>query len=529
MVLNIWFWLSLSGVLLTVETPSYLRGLGILPVLPFVLGLVAVDVADRVVALVRPGARAIRVRRRWPTVAAADLALGLVVLLVVATESVYYFRTYSPPVQAWRPITGEGQQIAELSRGGPVYSLESSEHMVDSGWVRFLAQGTTRGRVANPGQQLPLVAGTADDLRPAKRDASGLPAIPAAGSGLTFLLYPDPNQASYASLLQALYPGGVFLDPTDGRRPYRVSAEALDRTRGVTVETGAGESGIVGTFGEAPRGVVSPTGAWWRGGVRLPQSGRFGFRLAADCPAKLFVDDVPVLAVDGTARGAATQGRTIEAARGLHFVKVGGELCGFANTLTLERAGPLGENGEARYRPFAREETYRLMDAPWGLLGRVVSENGKARASSSDTASLFLDTTVAGAFLSQYMPIKGPPFAVEWAGSLVAARGGTYRVAFASEGEVSLQIDDRPIVVRAVKPEEWKSVGAGTPVELAAGAHRIRIGFRSNSGGRSVIRLNWVPPTADGRLNERGEWTVVPPMVLRPDPSIRLMEAPRSP
>ena len=46
-VLSVWFWVGLSGVALTVETPDYLRAVGMLPSLCFLLPIVLVDLLDR--------------------------------------------------------------------------------------------------------------------------------------------------------------------------------------------------------------------------------------------------------------------------------------------------------------------------------------------------------------------------------------------------------------------------------------------------------------------------------------------------
>jgi len=40
------------------------------------------------------------------------------------------------------------------------------------------------------------------------------------------------------------------------------------------------------------------------------------------------------------------------------------------------------------------------------------------------------------------------------------------------------------------------------------------------NGERSVIRLNWVQPTASGQVDVAGAWSVVPPNALRAPPAV---------
>ena len=90
---------------------------------------------------------------------------------------------------------------------------------------------------------------------------------------------------------------------------------------------------------------------------------------------------------------------------------------------------------------------------------------------------------------------------------------------FVVEGQVTLEIDGRPISVAQPSPDGLTKDSPGTDVPLDAGAHAVRVALTIDHGGRTVIRWNWVPPLASGQ-GGAGAWTVVPPMVLRPDPPI---------
>jgi hypothetical protein len=137
---------------------------------------------------------------------------------------------------------------------------------------------------------------------------------------------------------------------------------------------------------------------------------------------------------------------------------------------------------------------------------------------------MHLDAMLAMAF---FEPELGPvvqPNAVVWSGSLLAPHGGTYRLAFAADDAMHLQIDGAPVNVVTVPPDGWRDVGMGSTVELGAGSHRVEIQLDITHGGRELARWNWVPPRADGVVDAQGGWSVVPPWVLRPDPSVRVAD-----
>jgi len=104
----------------------------------------------------------------------------------------------------------------------------------------------------------------------------------------------------------------------------------------------------------------------------LPTSGEYAFQDTG--PATLRVDGIPV------------QSRFL-AARGLHYIELLGDA---AQPPTLLLGGvELGPR-----------ETYRLMAAPWGLLGHLDSPNGAGGTSLPPPTNSFLDATVAMAFFA---------------------------------------------------------------------------------------------------------------------------------
>jgi 4-amino-4-deoxy-L-arabinose transferase-like glycosyltransferase len=493
-VLSIWFWLGLSGVLLTVETPNTLRAVGALPALSFVLALPLVDLMNRAMG-------------GWKTVPrplVANVACAVLAVALVAPEVTTYFTILRTMPRAWGPMNREAQVIEALGASGPVYSIEASEHMVNSGWVRLLAPTSQRGRIPNPGRELPVLATTAAiDSRPDRRPD----VIPPEGKGLSVVLLPNANQAPYIPLLRRLYPGGFLADAGDGRRSYQVGPDALAATRGVTVLLPDGSQRAVSRFGEVPSGLALPARLTWRAGVQLPRGGAYTLSATSPGPVELRLDAISL------ASGSGDTTVDVTAAPGLHFLELTAEAASADRQIGLTLTGPDGA-----VRQLTPAETYRLMDAPWGLLARI--EKAQPSRSAASPADSFLDSTVAMAFFEPELGPVSTPNTITWSGSLLVPRTGVYRMGFSSDDTMRLEIDGRPVQVVSVRPDDWQTVGAGSEVRLTEGRHAVRVFLDVTHGGRDVARWNWVPPMPDGRTDVAASWAVVPPNVLRPDPPV---------
>jgi hypothetical protein len=244
----------------------------------------------------------------------------------------------------------------------------------------------------------------------------------------------------------------------------------------------------VDRFGEIPPDVALPSDLTWRAGVRFPSRSTYHLAVTGAPGARLSVDGIPVPA-----------STAIDAVPGVHFIQVEAR-----DRLTLTING-------AELTP---QQTYRLMDAPWGLL-----------AQARDPLTTLLDATVSMAFYEPELENVTMPKSIVWTGSLVAPRGGTYRMAFATEDPMQLEVDGQPVDVVTVGPDGWRTVGLGSAVPLTQGAHRVQVTLEITHGGRELARWNWVPPAADGSPDANGDWSVVPPSVLRPDPPISVLSA----
>jgi Dolichyl-phosphate-mannose-protein mannosyltransferase len=481
-ILSVWLSIGLSGVFLTVETPDMIRAVGALPSVFVLMAIVLVELIDRLLDAAH------HVRPSGARPAFAWAVPFAVALLVLGTDTAGYFGTFKALPAGWGPMTREGLAVAQLGQTGPVYSLETNEHMVTSGWVRLLAPNAERGRIPNPGRELPILA----PLSPADMRPQMTPAI---GQAMNFLLSADPNQRVYQDLLYLLYPGGWLDDAGDGRRSYTISPEALAEARGVRVSAADGSSWPVDRFGQLPQGASQPNSLTWSGGVLLAHSGEHRFQVLG--PARLRVDGVPVV-------------ERVLAARGVHFIELESTTSDAAQSIALLLDGQ---------EPGPRE-TYRLMDAPWGLLARVARP---LSGSLPEPANGVLDATVAMAFFDPELGPVPAPNSIVWSGTLAAPSSGIYRMAFAAEDPMRFELDSQPVDVVTVGPERWVGVGPGSLVRLNEGPHTVRVTLQVTHGGRDLARWNWVPPRPDGTVAAQGTWAVVPPTVLRPDPPVRAL------
>jgi hypothetical protein len=498
-VLSVWFWLGLSGVALTVETPDYLRAVGMLPSLCFVLSFILVDLFDRLLPLLAPSTSGRGRGVRASEVVAGALPAAAVIVLLVP-EVTGYFGTFSKLPSPWAPETHEGQVVEALGARGPVYSIEMQEHTVNSGWVRLLSPDAEKGRVPNPGREVPFLEPVGGTTDPALRRPNFLPD---AAQGFSILMTPDPNQRPFVAVLQQLYPGAVVGDGGgDQRQSIEVSSSVLDAADGVTVVDSSGANYPVAHFGDVPAQAALPGTLTWRAGVRLASTGNYALGVNAPGAVRLRMDGVPL--VDGN--GSATA--NVHAAGGVHFVELEAPVDSPAQSVTLAFNG-------SRLTP---RQTYRLMDAPWGLLARVARPTGSA-------GDVYLDSMISMAFFDPELPAVAPPNQVVWSGWLNAPTSGAYRMAFASEDGMHLQLDGQPVEVVTVKPDDWRGVGTGSTVQLEAGPHRVQVTLDVSHGGRELARWNWVPPQASGAVDAGGSWSVVPPSVLRPDPPVTVLPA----
>ena len=476
-LLGLWFAVGLAGVVFTVETPNLQRMAVAVPALALFAALLLDDLGGRLLAAGRWLAPRWRQASRW----AAALAVGGIVVWIAWSETSFYFGDYASANRWVRP-NAEGRAVAQAGPGNLVVTIARSFHMVNSGWIRLLAQQTPRGGLQSPGSDLPL----------------SLPAQ----TGLTFMLY--PNQLAYLPLLRALYPGGTlkrFTSPTEGLMfvHYRLSQADWAASEGARVELPGGGSTRAGTLGEPPAAWGRfPATMRWSAGLRVPRYGNYTFAVRGADTA-LDIDGVSVLGAGGPRRA------TVALPAGTHAIELTATATA-ASPERLEWSGAPTPGGAAALRPVAPAELYPRQVQPVGLLGRV-----EVDGHSWDRR---LDGTLATCCLYDDVGRPGSHVTAYWRGTLVAPRAGTYPMNVFSQGPLELRIDGAPVLRSATDAD---AVTSARP-RLERGPHRLDVTYRmSRSPGG--IEWTWTPP---------GEQpSIVPPSALRlppgagPEPPVR--------
>jgi dolichyl-phosphate-mannose-protein mannosyltransferase/PA14 domain-containing protein len=464
-LLGLWFVVGFAGVVFTVETPNLQRMAVAVPASTLFAALVLDDLWERILDV----GRWLAPRRRRAIPALAGVSIACVVAWIAWSETSFYFRDYASEDRWVRP-NAEGQAVAQAGPGTLVVTIGRSFHMVNSGWVRLLAQQTPRGGLEAPGD-LPL------SLPPR--------------TNLAFMLYPD-QLAAYLPLLRALYPGGTlkrFTHPTEGLMfvHYRVSRAQWARSQGARVEAG-GRSTRVQTLGEPPPGWRRfPARMRWSAGLRVPQYGTYTF-LARGGDTTLVLDGVRVIG-----RGRPRRA-TVTLPAGMHAVELAATVTAFGQT-PLEWSGATGAGSPLLLQPFAQSELDSRQVRPAGLLGRVDVEG--------ETWDRRVDGTLATCCLYDDVGMPGRSVTARWRGTLVAPRTGTYPLSVFSQGQLEFRIDGQPVLRSTTDAD---AVTHARP-RLLRGPHELDITYRlSRSPGG--IEWMWTPPG--------GPSSIVPPSALRP-------------
>ncbi len=517
-ILAVWFWIGLSGVILTVETPAAQRAAVLVVTLPLLAAIALMELASRVAPTLRYA------RARWvrPELAQAsdsgsghvtsivDACVAATVLVLMVLQGLAYFVDYRSRTGPWSSTTIESLQVAELGADGPVYALESSQHMVTSGWVRFIARGAHTGSIPNPGSQLPVIA---PDEPYADLPWRQRVPVPAKNEIMSFILY-GTEQLPYLTLLRDLYGRGEVRPLRDGRTVFRVPPEAPTRWLGVVVHADGQRLGVTDGFGQIPTSATLPARLSWTSGIRVARPGLHRLELRAPVGSTLLLDGVFVAA----GGGVQSVVRTVRVPSGLHLVELSADVSSHKDTVELRWSGslsPTGRNPAAR--PFVPAQTYPAMTAPWGLLTEIRNGNGGGVANATPSQTWpTLTTTLAAGFVNIPDPLPNPAM-VDWRGFLLVPRAGSYRMAFQSDGALTVTLDGRELSSAAVA----QALGKG--IRLTRGRHSVLITLRPKSTQPTFARWQWIPPRADGRPDPLGAWLIVPPGVLRPADPVQVV------
>lgn len=487
-ILATWFWIGITGTIVTVETPNVQRMATAIPVLGLFIALVLDSTVRRFeVAFVGNRSENQRVRR-W----AASLATGATILATVYfmwAQGRFYFVDYAQ-MDRWHGPTTLGLAVNEQGTDTLVTTVGMQYHMVNAGWVRLLAPYTPRGGIKDPGNDLPLVQPTTNNL--------------------AFIIFPRFEQ--YLPYLKRIYPrGGMqrYEHPTEGLNftMYKVPKEQLRGMQGAIVEppTGMGEAARVGTIGEAPPGWTSfPSEMKWTAGLTAPRYWNYVFQIGPG-PARLKVDGQEILVLS---KGTEVVSTTVWLARGDHAIEYNGVVKG-PNQSALFKWGIMPEvrGAEAPLPDFqmpSPEELKTEQTKPVGLYGTVqVTGRPEQRR---------IDRTLANCCLSSQVRSDGLPYTVNWTGTLEAPVTGTYSMTLMAQGLATLQLDGRRVIVNSAPSEQ----PIGGSVELAKGTHSVEITFQVESGPGGIEWV-WTPPGA--------EREIVPPSALSPPPGVTVGKA----
>jgi hypothetical protein len=476
-LLALWFWVGLSGVIVTVETPNVQRFATAVPLLALLPALVLDNLALRIERYLENRNRIDRTRLIQVT---GGLA-GAVILVLAMMQFDFYFNVYGR-TDRWPQPTIQGTAVKDQGTDTLVVTLAQQFHQVNSGWVRLLAPETPRGGNRNPGMDLPL-------------------AVPA-DKNLAFVVY--PRQREYLPYLSDVYPGGDFVPythPTEGLvvEVYKLTWQQWSATQGAMARFGDNRALRVDTLGEPPPGLRTfPVEVRWTAGLRVGRYWNYEFRVASG-PARLTIDGVQVFeASDGKGEQA-----TVSLARGMHYIEYESTIQRSDQRPILEwslqpEADRDGNIPEPNWAPAEPHDLYALMQAPQGLSGTVQIEPTGQRPEQRR-----LDGTLAFCCLTDQLDARGQPYTTNWSGTVTAPSTGVYTMTMLAQGALDLRIDGNSVLHSDQSSDEPLEA----PVELTAGPHSVTVDFAVN-GGPGGLQWAWTPPG--------GEKSIVPPSALAP-------------
>lgn len=276
-MLSLWFWVGISGMVITVETPNVQRMATSIPVIALFIAVVL----DELIRRIELAFSQRRNRLRW-LIPATTIAYCLIVSGLMATELKFYFADYAK-MDLWRPWNAEADAAVAQGTDTRVITLERSWFMIKSGWTNLKALDVPRFGIKSPGTMLPLT----------------LPA----DKNLAFLVY--SHQPQYLPYLQSIYPSAVTKIITDTSMPasnrllfwmVRVPQASLASSQGAIVQIGQNIIAHVSSIGELPQPQISfntEARLTWRAGLRITRSWNYAFR-APDAAASLTIDGIKI-------------------------------------------------------------------------------------------------------------------------------------------------------------------------------------------------------------------------------------------
>ncbi|MGH7786333.1 MAG: glycosyltransferase family 39 protein, partial [Candidatus Binatia bacterium] len=467
-----YWWLAtvIAGGIMTIDPPSFVRMVGILPVLAI---LAALPLAWLIEAAPARSARGF---------------VGLLLAAALAAGAAWdNWRTYFVELAAQRadPISEVARYLQGLPPDHRAVML-GAEHFLQLWGELFVLEFPNRTRdEPDPSQFLPLHEPITTPLA----------------------LVLGPTQFSLMRQIQALYPEAQAVDVTADN-----SAVPMFRTVRLTPEQAQARTGLALRV-EAPSATTTdgsphdPFDAAWAppgGATRLVWSGSVYW--PTQRPMEIVLDAVrpTVLQVGTAAPLSADAGHPATALltlpRGWQPVRIE-EPAGGPRPLTISLREPSA-------RTLTRWD-FRPESAPGGLSATYRKPDGAELRAIDPQLNAF---AVENRFMPGNEPFVRMPFTAEWRGALRVDAPGTYQFEALSSGPFSVRLDDAVLFEGAPDQPEQPVTGMAAR-ELQPGLHPIAVDFDSRAAAhttRRLFQLFWTPPG--------GERTLVPPEQFVPAP-----------
>jgi hypothetical protein len=449
-----WFLATLlAGGIATVDPPSFVRMVGLVPA----VAILAALPLDGLIA--GAGARA------WRRAVAVAAVAGL-----LAGAAWINWRTYF--VEFGTTVADSNSELVRYLKTRPADEraiLLGAEYHLAFNQELFDIELPGRGRdVAEPAHFLPL------------HEPSG---------PLALIL--GPSQATLAAYAQALYPGSSVAQVSGPGgtplffRAVHIPPDLARQRSGLAVR---GEPGRGAPHDAAPADPFAPLPAElagaelleWSGSIYWPSSRALDLRVTAARPTTLTIGDAAPLAVAAD-QPAEVRLRLLRGWQPIRLEERGGGARRLA--LTLSGDGAVRQLSRWQLRP----------DAGEGLRATYTQPNGAVVHAIDPQLNSF---AIEGRTTSGDAPVARMPFTATWRGALRVDVAGEYRFEAIGSGPYAISLDGAPLLAAP-------NVVAEQPVEtrqsrvLAAGLHPIEATFDSTRPAhtsRRIFQLYWTPP-----------------------------------
>ncbi len=449
----LYWWLAtvLAGGIATIDPPSFVRMVGLLPAL-------AIFAALPLEWLVRSAA------------GVASKVLGTLLAVALALGAAWdNYRTYfvAFPATPADPLSELARYMESLPADHQA-ALLGAEHFLQFRGELFLIEFPNRWRdVAEPAHFLPLHEPVTAPLA----------------------LVLGPTQTTLSHYLRTLYPGAMITDVTDrgGQRVFRTVLLTPDDVRARTglalaarrPDGGTTEVGRADPFAplDAPPDTIR---LLWSGSIYWPVDRPLPVTVEAGQATVVTLGDTPPIIVPSA--GALTS--TITLARGWQPVRI--EEAAAPQRRLRITLGPPGA------KPLSRWD-FRPDTTPEGLIARYRRGDGKSVHAVDPQLDAF---AVEDRFPPESELLVRMPFTVSWRGALRVETPGRYEFEALGSGPYAVRLDGAPLFAATPSTPEQGAMSRAQR-QLEPGLHPIAVDFDSTKPAhttRRMFQLFWTPP-----------------------------------